>query len=177
MVFGQEDTTVRNPGIIAFREEAIDSSLRIVDRRKANYDPYPAFYINGKFYPPSISLTRSWDFVTMRIVEEDTIVNGNVYKGKVYLTIPDDTLNIVTISLSDVKKKYTELKGEPVVFIIDGNIITRDYDTYLINENMLYTISFGKIQKQDIVFVDIVTKTEESIKKRNGFFAGARWEQ
>jgi hypothetical protein len=114
--------------------------------------------------------------VTINISKGDTVINGESYIGKIFITT-SDTLEIKTISLSDIKKKYTDLKEQPVVFIIDGEIITRDYDMYLVNEDDIYIVSFGKIQKQDIVFVNIETKTEKNIKKRNGFFVGVRWKK
>jgi archaellum component FlaG (FlaF/FlaG flagellin family) len=181
VVFGQEDTTDRKFGTISYREEAIDSSLRIIDYDKVNFHPCHAHFINGKFYPMSISVAPSLDkmpegSVAINVSKGDTVINGELYIGKIFITT-SDTFEIKAISLSNIKKKYTDLKEQSVVFIIDGEIITRDYDTYLIDENSLYTVSFGKIQKQDIVFVDIVTKTEENIKKRNGFFVGVRWKK
>lgn len=181
MVFGQVDIIGKECGTIAYRDAVPDSSLRIVDYNKVNFDSGYAHFINGKFYPMSVSFGSSLDkmpkgSVKINVSKGDTMVNGESYTGKVFITTID-TFEIKTISLSDIKKKYTELKEQPVVFIIDGEIVTRDYDTYLIEENILYTVSFGKIQKQEIAFVDIVTKTEENIKKRNGFFVGVRWKK
>jgi hypothetical protein len=170
MVFGQGDTVRRVSGEISFRERAIDSSLLIVDYEKVNSHPASAFFINEKFY--KFSIIASLDptcLSSFKVIEADTIINGELYKGKIYITLNDE-FEIKEISLSGIRDKYTDLKEQPTVFIIDGKIVTGDCDTYLMDENVLYTISTGKIKNPDIVFVDIKTKTEENIKERNRFF-------
>jgi hypothetical protein len=179
MVFGQRDTVRREPGKISYREEAMvmDSSLAIVDHRKVKFRPVPAFHINGKFYQQSIiaSLGLAWEkypVSSFNVSEGDTTVNEELYQGKIDVTTLNDEFEIKEISLSDIKKKYTDLKEQPAVFIIDGEIVTRDCDTYLIDENAIYTISIGKIKNPEIFFVDILTKSEENIKERNAFHIG-----
>jgi hypothetical protein len=179
-VFGQKDTARSEPGKISFREEAIDSSLLIVDYETVNFPPAPAFFINEKFYPASIMASLGpyhSQSNSLRVVEEDTVINGELYHGKIYITVSDDAFEIKEISLSAIKEKYTELKGQPAVFIIDGQIITRDYDTYLMDENILYTISTGKIKSLDMAYVDILTKTENNIKARNAIHLGIKWKK
>jgi hypothetical protein len=180
MVFGQRDTVHREPGKMTFREEAMDSSLLVVDYENVNFSPVPAFFINEKFYPASImaSLGPSHSQSnSLKVVEEDTVINGELYHGKIYITVLDDAFEIKEISLSAIKEKYTDLKGQPAVFIIDGQIITRDYDTYLIDENILYTISTGKIKSLNMAYVDILTKTEDNIKARNAIHLGMKWKK
>jgi hypothetical protein len=177
IVFGQVETAHREPGKIAFREEAMDSSLLIVDYGKVKFSHVPAFHINGKFYQQSIiaSLGLAWEkysLSSLNIREGDTIVNGELYQGKIYATTLNDEFEIKEISLSDIKKKYTDLKEQSAVFIIDGEIVTRDCDTYLIDENAIYQISIVKIINPETAFVDILTKTEENIKRRNTIHVG-----
>jgi hypothetical protein len=177
MVFGQKDTVHREPGRIAFREETIDSSLLIIDYETVDFPPLPAFFINERFYPASIMASLGPCSSSVRVVEEDTVINGELYQGKMYITVLDDEFEIREISLSAIKEKYTNLKGQPAVFIVDGQIVTRDYDTYLMDENILYTISTGKIKSLNISYVDILTKTENNIKARNAIHLGLKWKK
>jgi hypothetical protein len=178
MVFGQKDTTRKEPGKIAFREEVIDSSLVIVNYKDVEFSPPPAIFINGKFYQASIVASLDvQDIIGMSVIEEDTTVNGELYKGKIYIT-SDNEFEVREISLSGIRDKYTELKGQSVIFIINGEIVREDCDMYLMDENVLYTISTGKIKNPDMFFVDIQTKNEENIKKRNSFFVrGIAWKK
>jgi hypothetical protein len=181
MAFGQRDTVHRESGKIAFRGKAmaIDSFPLMVDYEAVNSHPVPAFFINEKFYPMSIIASLDPAHVdSFKVVEEDTVINGELYHGKIYITVLDDAFEIKEISLSAIKEKYTDLKEQPAVFIIDGRIITRDYDTYLMDENILYTISTGNIKNPEIFFVNILTKSEENIKKQNTFhIKGIKWEK
>jgi hypothetical protein len=184
-VFGQKDTTRRDPGIIAYRDEVPDSSLRILDYEKEETKPETAIYINGKYYRRSIfhSITPVLDkykrkIRSFNIVEEDTIINGTLYHGKIHVTFDSVfEIKIKEISLFDIKEKYTDLKDYPAVFTIDGELITSDYDSYIIDENAILQIAFGKIKNPKIAFVKILTKTEKNIKDRNAFHIRGLWEK
>jgi hypothetical protein len=162
VIFGQTDTTQNKQGVISYREEAIDSSLAIIDDEKVNYRPAPSCYINGKFYQYSIfasGTSLGTDSLTdMKVCEEDTIVNGELYHGKLYFTVANEEFSIKEISLSDIRTKYTNINDSlPLAFILNGDVITRNYDTYLMDENALSLVTAGEIKDQGISYVNIST--------------------
>ena len=73
--------------------------------------------------------------------------------------------------MTELKNKYTNLKGKPVIFVLDGNFVTADYDNYLINENNLLTIIIDSLktgkEKIELGLIKLLSKTEENIKARN----------
>lgn len=177
MVFGQ--------GKIAYRDVDVvqDSSLRIIDYEKEETRLEPATYINGKYYQGSVlnsivSVLDIQKISSFNIVKEDTVINETLYHGKIYITLDSVfEIKVKEISLSAIKEKYTDLKDYPAVFVLDGNLVTSDCDSYIIDENAILQIVFGKIKNPKIAFVEILTKTEDNIKKRNGFFVGVRWKK
>jgi hypothetical protein len=92
--------------------------------------------------------------------------------GKHYQTSLDSAfyMQIKEISLSAIKEKYTELEDCPTIFTINGELIKSDCDRYVMDENAILQITFGKIENPKIAFVEILTKTKENIKKRSEFF-------
>ncbi|MDR2472445.1 MAG: hypothetical protein LBD53_02615 [Tannerella sp.] len=97
----------------------------------------------------------------MKVCEEDTIVNGELYHGKIYFTVANEEVVIKAISLSDIREKYTNLKDSlPLAFILNGNVITKNYDTYLMDEDVLSFVTAGEIKNEGISYVNISTKAE-----------------
>ena len=99
--------------------------------------------------------------------------------GQIHIkTRSDYNYNPKTISLTELKNKYTEFKGNPVIFMIDGNIVNADYNNYVIDENNVLTIIVDKFQNAkesiDWGLIKLLTKSEENIKKRDQIiFRGA----
>jgi hypothetical protein len=160
-----------------------DSSLWIIDSEKEETKPEPATYINGKYYQRSVlySIAAVLDkqkISSFNLVEEDTVINEIPYHGKIHITLDSVfEIKVKEISLSAIKEKYTDLIDYPAVFVLDGDLVTSDCDSYIIDENAILQIVFGKIKNPKIAFVEILTKTEDNIKKRNGFFVGVRWKK
>jgi hypothetical protein len=54
--------------------------------------------------------------------------------------------------------------------MLDGNFITTDYETYMVDETNLLTIIIDNVQsvneKMDIGLIKLLSKTEENIKAR-----------
>ena len=54
--------------------------------------------------------------------------------------------------------------------MLDGNFITSDYETYMVDETNLLTIIIDNVQsvneKMDIGLIKLLSKTEENIKAR-----------
>ena len=65
--------------------------------------------------------------------------------------------------------KYTSIKENSTIFKIDNEIINADYDNYVIDENYILKINVEKFENSEeklkFNIVNLITKTEENIKK------------
>jgi hypothetical protein len=169
MVFGQ--------GKIAYRDAYTvpDSSLQIINYEKKETKPDAATYINGKYYQKSVfhSIVDVLDIQktnSFNIVTEDTVINGTLYHGKIHITLDSAfEIKVKEISLSAIKEKYANLKDYPAVFLLNGNLVTSDCDSYIIDENAILQIAFGKIQNPKIAFVEILTLCGNFDKNRKKY--------
>jgi len=179
--FGQI-TNGKTPGIILVdtgKNPNRDTTLRViyVDRNKV--ERQPAFIVNGKYVMNQSfisSLDPKW-IEHMEVVKGDTLINNVRYYGQLHIKTRSD-YNPKIISLTELKNKYTEFKGKPVIFMIDGNIVNADYNNYVIDENNVLTIIVDKFQNAkesiDWGLIKLLTKSEENIKKRDQIiFRGA----
>lgn len=176
--FGQTKN-VRIPGILedTTKKQESDTALRIVYVDKKRPAHQPAFFINGKFVntdPLLNSLTPS-RIENIEVINGDTLIDNVQYYGKIHIKTKSG-YNPKSISLTELKNKYTDLKGKPVIFMIDGNIVNADYDNYVIDENNLLTIIVDKFQntkeKIDLGLIKLLTKSEENIKNRKNIIRG-----
>lgn len=171
--FGQI-TNIKAPGIsVTGVNPKRDTTLRVIHVDRNKPERQPVFVINGK-YVINQSLVNSLDpkwIENIEVANGDTLINNVQYNGKIRIkTKSDYNYNPKPISLTELKNKYTEFKGKPVIFMIDGNIVNADYDNYVIDENNLLTIMVDKFQNTkesiDLGLIKLLTKSEENIKKR-----------
>jgi hypothetical protein len=150
-----------------------DTTLRVVHVDRNKVERQPAFIINGKYVMNQSfisGLDPKW-IEKIEVLKGDTMINNVRYYGQIHIkTRSDYNYNPKAISLTELKNKYTEFKGKPVIFMIDGNIVNADYDNYVIDENNLLTIIIDKFQnaKESTGWglIKLLTKSEENIKKR-----------
>jgi len=75
------------------------------------------------------------------------------------------------ISLNKLKLKYTNLKQNSTIFKIDNEIVNADYENYLVDEKYILKIDIEKFENrtEKLIFniINLITKTEENIKKAN----------
>ena len=172
--FGQI-TNGKTPGIILAdtgKNPNRDTTLRVIHVDRNKVERQPAFIINGNYVMNQSlvsSLNPNW-IENIKVAKGDTIINNVQYIGIIRIKTKSD-YNPKTISLTELKNKYTEFKNKPVIFMIDGNIVNADYDNYVIDENNVLTIIVDKFQNAkesiDWGLIKLLTKSEENIKKRD----------
>lgn len=68
-----------------------------------------------------------------------------------------------------MKLKYTNIKDNSTIFKIDDELINADYENNLVDENYILKIIVEKFEnkneKLNINFINLITKSEENIKK------------
>jgi len=172
--FGQSNSAAV-PGISVdtAKSAAADTALRVVYADKVKTGLQPAIFINGRFVIAGYLLNGldPRKIENIDVVKTDTLIDHIHYSGQVHIkTKSDYNYNPRSISLTELKNKYTNLKGKPVLFIIDGNFVNADYDKYMIDENSLLTIIIDKFQNVkeniDLGLIKLLTKSEENIKNR-----------
>jgi len=148
-----------------------DTALRVIYADKKKPERQPAFFINGIFVmtEPLLYSLDPKRIENLEVVKGDTLINHIQYNGKIYIKTKSN-YSPKAISLTELKNKYTDFKGKPVIFMIDGDIVNADYDNYMIDENNLLTIIIDKLQNTkesiDLGLIKLLTKSEENIKKR-----------
>ena len=132
---------------------------------------HPAYFINGKlltnaFLPANID---PQNIKNIEVVKRDTLINNVKYRDQLYIVTKED-YSPRFITLTELKNKYTNLKGKPVIFMLDGNFITSDYETFMVDETNLLSIFIDNIQmtadKIDLGLIKILTNTVENIKAK-----------
>ena len=144
----------------------IDNKVSYVN---SNNSESPAYYLNGQLLSETILKTLNPEEIeSIHVSREEIEVDSQKYYGQIFIVTKRDYTPKL-ISLNDLKSKYTNLKNEPVIFMIDNEIIKEDYDKCIVDENYLLKISIEKIdigkEKLHFSFIQILTKTEENIKK------------
>lgn len=142
-----------------------DTAFRVIKLNNITPTNQIAFFLNGKFVGPRYSLTRDL-MEAIRVVEQDTLIGTKRYTVQVYVKAKSDYRPKLS-SLADIKAKYTEFKETPVVFMLDGDIIKFEPDSYFVDENMLLSVIVDKLDDIQIGVIKLLTKTEENIKERN----------
>ena len=132
-------------------------------------DRKPAFYINGKYINNFLLKTINPQLIdSMNVVKRDIEIDGKKYYGQIYIQMKKD-YNPKLISLTGLKLKYTNLTNTPTIFMIDNEIISGDYNKYIVDEKYILKIIVEKVENRkenlQVNIVRLLTKTEENIKK------------
>ena len=128
-----------------------------------------AYFINGELTNESVLKTLNPSIIATVNVEKGNIEIENVnYDGKLYI-VTKSTYKPKLISLSNLKLKYTSIKENSTIFKIDNEIINAYYGNYVVDENYILKINVEKFENSEeklkFNIVNLITKTEENIKK------------
>ena len=177
-LFGQI-TNGKTTGIIVNpKAQGTDTALRVIYVDKDKLNQMPAYFIDGQFvinqallFNQALPFNITPDNIAnIEVRKVDTIIDNKLFHGQVYIRTKEG-FTPKFITLTELKNKYTNLKGKPVIFVLDGNFVTADYDNYLINENNLLTIIIDSLktgkEKIELGLIKLLSRTEENIKARN----------
>lgn len=148
-----------------------DTAFRVIYIDKNKLNQHPAYFINGRLImnPSLLSNINPQNIENIKVVKRDTLIYNILYRGQFYIVTKED-YSPKFITLTELKNKYTNLKAKPVIFMLDGNFITADYETYMVDETNLLTIIIDNLQtaneKIDLGLIKLLSKTEENIKAR-----------
>jgi len=152
-----------------------ENTIRIIyaDKTKKKRDERGLeMYINDVFVGNSI------DGYNLFEIDPKEIENINVVKSPRGDTVNSDQIRIKLkkdylpkpISLTEIKKKYTDFGEMPVMFFINDKFIEKDYDKYMTDEYDIYTITIDKYshssQPIEMGLIKIRTRTKANMEKR-----------
>ena len=146
-----------------------DTIITVNYLNKIESNRKPAYFINGELTNESVLKTLNPSIIATVNVEKGNIEIENVnYDGKLYI-VTKSTYKTKLISLSNLKLKYTSIKENSTIFKIDNEIINADYGNYVVDENYILKINVEKFENSEeklkFNIVNLITKTEENIKK------------
>ena len=146
-----------------------DTIIKVIYKNEIKNDKKPAYFINGKLANESILRSINPNEIETVNVEKENIEIENVkYYGKLYI-VTKSTYKPKFISLNNLKFKYTNIKDNSTIFKIDDELINADYENNLVDENYILKIIVEKFEnkneKLNINFINLITKSEENIKK------------
>ncbi len=162
-----------NPALTPLRISAIpDTALKVVYSNKAIHKQNTALFLNGKLVNESMISTLKPNMIDSLDVIKGFIEIDNIqYDGQLRIKTKSGYMQKL-ISLVDLKAKHTNLKNTPAMFMIDGNIVNGDYDTYMIDESSLLTIKVDKVENPkeniDMIVINLLTRSAENIRKQGG---------
>ena len=145
-----------------------DTIIKVVYKSRIEDKVDPAYFINGKLvYGSILNSIKPNEIANIKIEKENFEIDNVKYFGKILIETKDYKPKF--ISLNNLKLKHTNIKGNPIIFQIDDEIINADYDKYLVDENYILSIVIEKFENQNeklnFNLIKLVTKSEENIKK------------
>jgi hypothetical protein len=146
-----------------------DTIINVVYKNEIEYIKKPAYFINGRLINEGILRTINPNEIATVNVEKKNIEIENVkYHEQLYI-VTKSAYKPKLISLNNLKTKYTNLKTETTIFKIDNVIVNADYNNFIVDENYILKIIVepfeNKNEKLNVNFVNLLTKSEENIKK------------
>lgn len=144
-----------------------DTIIKIVYVNETENNKKAAIFINELLVNETILKTiNPNDIESVNVEKNDFEIENIKYYGKIKV-ITKNKYNPKLISLNNLKSKYVKTRMDDVIFKIDNEIITADYDKYVVDENYILKLVVENYEKEKlkISFITIITKTEDNIKK------------
>ena len=121
------------------------------------------YFLNGSISDSSIlkSINPN-DFKDVKVIKN----NPEYPQGIIELYLKDG-VEVKSISLNDLLLKYTSIRSNSVIFMIDNVMIDSKSSSFLLNENNVLSITVKEYKHSDMAYhlISIKTKSEENIKE------------
>ena len=146
-----------------------DTIIQVHYKNQLENNNKPAYFVNDNLVNECVFRTLNPNEINNVKVEKDDIEIDNVkYYGKI-LVETKSTYSPNFISLNNLKTKYTNIKEHKIIFKIDNEIVNANYDNFIVDEKYILKIIVenyeNKEEKLKVCFINLITKSEENIKK------------
>lgn len=153
-----------------------DSVIKVINldeskelEKKFHSEKGKALFLNGKQVDASVWSTLPFSFMDSMYVVNENITIDRVSYFRQYHFRTKSSYTPKIVSLNDLKAKYVNLKTRHTIFMLNGNILDTDYDTYMVDENYILQIAMETLpntkKNRDIGFIKLLTRSPENIKK------------
>lgn len=123
----------------------------------------PAYFVDGKFATGLLIDPQLID--SMNVVKGEVQIDNHKYQGQIFIrtkTAIGDRL----ISLTALKDKYTAFKNQPAIFLVNGKMVTENYDTYVVDESYLVQINVDTATENiPVGVIELLTKNNQNTEK------------
>lgn len=171
--FGQK-LTGKVPGLTITNQGTVtenDTIIKVIYKNKIENKKDPAYFINGKLVNKSfLGIINPKQIATVKVEKEDIEIEGVKYFGKLIIETKNN-YNLKLISLNNLKLKYTSLKENSTIFIVDNVIINEDYNGFMVDENYILKITIGNFENKNenlkLNIIEIFTRSDKNIEDAN----------
>lgn len=128
-----------------------------------------AYFLNDRFIKYSLLVSINPELMeSLKVIYKPVEIDSVKYEKQIHL-IAKNNYFPKAISLPNLITKYYTIgfKSDSLIFMIDGNVIHGDYNTYEIDENNLLAVTWDSQNEGDKIklqFVKLTTRSEENIK-------------
>jgi hypothetical protein len=148
------------------------SSSNKVNEIKASQDKKEAaYFLNSRLVSSKIlEGINPNDIEAVNVKKGDTIVDGKKFYGKLFITLKKDK-EYEFLSLKEIRDKYTDVKNDNVLYMINGNFIEEDEEKYFIEKSyFLRAIPLAKynayLKKKEMEIINIHTRTSQNLNPK-----------
>nr|WP_315198377.1 hypothetical protein [uncultured Flavobacterium sp.] len=144
-----------------------DTIIKVVHVIKFKGGKKPAYFLNGELINQSVlNFLDPNKIENVKVEKEDIEIGNTKYAGKIIIETKNNYKPNI-ISLNELRKKYTTVQENSVIFQVDNEIVDNDYETYVVDKNYILKITINKLEKPDLTLIKVLSKSEENIKKSN----------
>lgn len=114
------------------------------------------------------------DIESINSIKKDTVVNNNHYAGQIHIHSKNPN-KYIFLTLEQIKSEYTKVKKIDVIYMINGEFIKENIDTFKLDRNYILKVevtnsnAFYNLRKSDSKFdiINILGKTKENLDPKN----------
>jgi hypothetical protein len=131
--------------------------------------PKTAYFLNDRFIEYSLLVSINPELMeSLKVIYKPIEIDSVKYDKQIHLTAKNNYFP-KAISLPNLITKYysASFKSDSLIFMLDGDVIHGDYNTYEIDENNLYAVTWDSRNEGDKIklrFAKLTTKSEANIK-------------
>lgn len=144
-----------------------DTIIKVVHVIKFKGGKKPAYFLNGELVNQSVlNFLDPNKIENVKVEKGDIEVGNTIYAGKITIETKNNYKPNL-ISLNELRKKYTTVQENSVIFQVDNEIVDGDSQTYLVDKNYILKIIVNKLETPDVTLIKVLSKSEGNIKKSN----------
>jgi hypothetical protein len=114
------------------------------------------------------------DIESINSIKKDTVVNNSLYSEQIHIRSKNPN-KYIFLTLEQIKSEYTKVKKTDVIYMINGEFIKENIDTFKLDQNYILKVEvtnsndFYNLRKSESKFdiINILGKTKENLDPKN----------